>query len=56
VDGFEPQVLLDGRVHVVPRDDDAVEHVGFEHGVIALARELNAIISETVAFELQVMA
>ena len=35
VNGLDAEIFLGGRVHVVARRD-AVEHVGFEHGIEAL--------------------
>ena len=54
-DRLQAEIALCGRVHVVTIGN-AVEHVGLEHGVVALTRDGNFIIGEYVRVVLQVMA
>ncbi len=55
MNGLDAQILGDGRVHVVA-GGDAVEHVGFEHGIVALAGERDAVVRQDVRVVLEVMA
>ena len=55
VNGLDAEISHGARVHVVARRD-AVEHIGFEHGVEALAVERDAVVGEHVRIEFQMMA
>jgi hypothetical protein len=50
----DAQITRSRRVHVVP-GGDAVEHVRFEHGVVAHAGELDAIIRQYMRMIFQVV-
>ncbi len=56
VDSLDAEVFLDRRIHVMPQDEDAVEHIRLEHGVVPMTGERNPVIRQNVAVELQVMA
>ena len=49
-----PRYFCGGRIHVVARGN-AVEHVGLEHGIEALALERDAVVREHVRVVLQMM-
>ncbi len=51
---LQAQVVRGHRIHVVPRRR-AVEHVGLEHGVVALAAQLDAVVGEHVHVEFQML-
>ncbi len=55
VDGVDAKVLERHRIHIVA-GGGAVEYVGFEHGVVALAAQRDAVIGEHVHVELHVRA
>ena len=55
LDRFDAQVALRDRVHVVTRGH-AVQHIGLEHGVVALAGQGNAVVAQHMRVVLQVMA
>jgi hypothetical protein len=50
----QAQETLGHRVHVVARRG-AVQHVGLEHRVVALALQMHAVIGEHVDIELQML-
>ena len=55
MNGADAEVFRGHRIHVVARRR-AVEHVGFDHGVVALAAQRDAVIGEHVHVEFHVRA
>ena len=55
MNGADAEVFRGHRVHVVARRR-AVEHIGLEHGVVALAAQRDAVIGEHVHVEFHVRA
>ena len=55
MNGFDAEVFLRGRIHVMA-GGDAVEHVGFEHGIELLTVERYAVVRQNVGVVLQAMS
>ena len=55
LNGLDAKISLGGRVHVMA-GRNAVEHVRFEHGVVALSRDRDAVVLQHVSVELQAMS
>ena len=54
VNGFDSQILLGRRIHVVTRGH-TVEHIRLQHGIVALPAQRDPVVCKYVRIELEVM-